>query len=149
MQSPNAIPLSQKSRALHTATRHWLLLVPGVLLLATHILPVPQNGALGGLPAICPLKTLSGWPCPGCGLTRSLVLCAHGDWAQAFVFHPLGIAFYFGLWGALALGVLPLTRIRRALSQRALIFLCGAYAVTMVVFWLVRLAGILPYPSHF
>jgi hypothetical protein len=153
MQSPNAISLPQKNRAANAVARHWLLFVPGVLLLTAHLLPVPHNGTLAGLPTICAFKTFTGWPCPGCGLTRSVILCAHGDWSQAFVFHPLGISFYFGLWGALALGVLPLLRGRvhpkRFFSQRGILFASGAYAAAMIIIWLIRLSGIVPYPPHF
>jgi hypothetical protein len=153
VESPNAVFLQPHNRAASIVMRHWLLVVPGVLLLAAHLLPVPQNGALAGLPAICPFRTFLGWPCPGCGLTRSLVLCAHGDWSQAFVFHPLGAVFYVGLWGALALGVLPALRgrasSRRRFSQRGILFASGAYAAAMIIVWLIRLSGILPYPPHF
>jgi hypothetical protein len=153
MESPNAVSLQLNHRAASAVARHWLLVVPGVLLLAAHLLPIPQNGALAGLPAICPFKTFIGWPCPGCGLTRSLVLCAHGDWAQAFIFHPLGAVFYFGLWGALALGVLPLLRGRASsqhrFSRRGILFASGAYATAMIVIWLIRLLGIMPYPPQF
>ena len=154
MQPPTAIIRQPKNRIAIERTRYWLLAVPGVLLLAAHLLPAPQNGSLAGLPALCPLKTLSGWPCPGCGLTRSLVSCAHGDWAGAFAFHPLGAIFYFGLWGALALGVLQALQRNRANSQnwvpqRAILFLSGAYAAAMILVWLIRLTGIVPYPPHF
>ena len=32
------------------------------------------------LPETCLSKTLWGIPCPGCGLTRSFIYLAHGDW---------------------------------------------------------------------
>lgn len=123
--------------------------MPGVLLLTARLLPLPRDGTLAGWPSMCPFRTLSGWPCPGCGLTRSLVLCAHGDWAQAFVFHPLGIVFYFGLWLALALGVLPLLGRSIVVSQRALIFFATTAITALLIVWIVRLTGLLPYPAHF
>lgn len=154
MQRPNLVLVSTKSRNAIEATWAWLFVVPGVLLLAAHLLPVPQNGALAGLPTICVFKVLTGWPCPGCGLTRAIVLCAHGDWSQAFVFHPLGAIFYFALWGALALGVLPALRGRRIafgkpFLQRLVMIASGTYAAAMIAVWLIRLTGIFPYPSHF
>ena len=33
---------------------------------------------------------MTGVPCPGCGLTRSIVLAVHGDWSQSYVYHRLG-----------------------------------------------------------
>jgi len=40
---------------------------------------------LGGreIPPLCPYLIITGHPCPGCGLTRALVLAVHGDMAQA------------------------------------------------------------------
>ena len=42
------------------------------------------------LPAACLSRTLLHVDCPGCGLTRSFVAVAHGDFAQAFALHRLG-----------------------------------------------------------
>lgn len=41
-------------------------------------------------PVICPLRRLTGLPCPGCGLTRSWVYLAHGWWREAFSAHLFG-----------------------------------------------------------
>jgi hypothetical protein len=35
-------------------------------------------------------QELFGVRCPGCGLTRSFVCLAHGDWAAAWAYHRLG-----------------------------------------------------------
>jgi uncharacterized protein DUF2752 len=47
------------------------------------------------LPAIplCAFKLWTGRPCPGCGMTRSIVHLAEGDVAGSFRLHPLGIVF--------------------------------------------------------
>lgn len=37
----------------------------------------------------CPIKFMTGIPCPGCGMTRAVTSCLHGDFAGAFHFHPL------------------------------------------------------------
>ena len=42
----------------------------------------------------CPFRRATGWPCPGCGLTRSFCALAKGHVAQSFAFHALGpVAF--------------------------------------------------------
>jgi hypothetical protein len=43
------------------------------------------------LPETCWSRSLLGIPCPGCGLTRSLVCLAHGDWRGSLAMHRLGI----------------------------------------------------------
>ena len=40
--------------------------------------------------AFCPLVVLTGFPCPGCGLTRSVLFFVTGQWNRSFSVHPLG-----------------------------------------------------------
>jgi hypothetical protein len=42
-------------------------------------------------PVICPFRLLTGLPCPGCGLTRSWVHLAHGQWRDSFLANPFGV----------------------------------------------------------
>jgi hypothetical protein len=42
------------------------------------------------LPQVCSFKTLTGLPCPGCGLTRSVVAAVHGDARDSLAHHRLG-----------------------------------------------------------
>jgi len=42
-------------------------------------------------PSFCPFKVMTGLPCPGCGMTRSVVALLHGDATTSFYFHPLGV----------------------------------------------------------
>jgi hypothetical protein len=39
--------------------------------------------------SVCLFKTVTGIPCPFCGLTRAFTHSIHGDFQKAFVFHPL------------------------------------------------------------
>jgi hypothetical protein len=46
--------------------------------------------------SLCPLKMLSGFPCPGCGITKSLVCFYEGDIQKSLyynIFGPVVIAF--------------------------------------------------------
>lgn len=46
--------------------------------------------------SLCPLKMLSGFPCPGCGITKSLVYFYEGDIQKSLyynIFGPVVIAF--------------------------------------------------------
>jgi hypothetical protein len=40
----------------------------------------------------CAWKSGTGWPCAGCGGTRSLLLLAGGDWKEALLLNP-GVVF--------------------------------------------------------
>ncbi len=40
---------------------------------------------------ICPVKLVTGYPCPSCGTTRSITALLHGDVVQAFMINPFGI----------------------------------------------------------
>ena len=40
--------------------------------------------------SLCPLKMLSGFPCPGCGITKSLVYIYDGDVLKSITFHLFG-----------------------------------------------------------
>jgi len=42
------------------------------------------------LPSTCMSRSLYGVDCPGCGLTRSLVYLAHGQWRASWDMHRLG-----------------------------------------------------------
>lgn len=41
---------------------------------------------------LCWVRRLSDLPCPGCGLTRSVVSLARGELAQSLALHPFGVA---------------------------------------------------------
>jgi hypothetical protein len=43
-----------------------------------------------GLPP-CPMKTITGIPCPACGLTRCVMALAQGRWTEAFHWHPVTV----------------------------------------------------------
>ncbi|HPJ09639.1 MAG TPA: DUF2752 domain-containing protein [Flavobacterium sp.] len=60
------------------------LLIPFFLMLDNH------NHELDSAQSFCPFKMLTGFPCPGCGITKSLVYFYEGDWVKSFGFHLFG-----------------------------------------------------------
>jgi hypothetical protein len=42
-------------------------------------------------PLACPLRTLTGIPCPLCGMTRAVVAALHGHLLESLRFNPAGI----------------------------------------------------------
>jgi hypothetical protein len=59
-----------------------------------------------GLP--CPLRTVTGVPCPLCGMTRSVTAAVHGDLARSVFLNPAGIVVV-----VLAVALLLGWRVRR------------------------------------
>jgi hypothetical protein len=59
----------------------------GLVVLALLPVSVVTSG-----PSFCPFKMMTGLPCPGCGMTRSVVTLLHGDIGASLYYHPLGIA---------------------------------------------------------
>jgi hypothetical protein len=48
------------------------------------------------MPSLCTFKNLTGLPCPGCGLVRSITAFVHGDIAGSLACHRLGwLAFIY------------------------------------------------------
>jgi len=76
------------------ATQVFRPAVVGVAGLAVGAL-LPPDWVLHG-PQLCIFKLMSGMPCPGCGLTRAVVLAMHGDLSGSLYFHPLGLLFVVG-----------------------------------------------------
>ncbi len=42
-------------------------------------------------PALCPLRTTTGIPCPFCGMTRAVVATVHGHLAESLRYNPAGV----------------------------------------------------------
>ena len=70
---------SRQRRWLEAASLILLLLGIAALLLLAYSFGI----------VICPLKRLTGLPCPTCGSTRAVVCALRGDFAGAFAFQPL------------------------------------------------------------
>ncbi len=88
----------------------WSTGLASVMLAASFLLP--DSGM--GLP-LCWLKALTGVPCPGCGLTRSITNISHLHFGEAALYHPFGFPLY-GLALVLVLALLW-PRARRGLVR--------------------------------
>jgi len=96
-----------------------------------------QNTLTGTLPP-CPIRWVSGVPCPGCGMTRALLALARGELGLAFALHPFA---YLVLFLAVVFAFIP-KQVRSwwfglSAKQR---FWSGVVAITSVLaLWFFRL----------
>jgi hypothetical protein len=99
-----------------------------------------------GMP--CAFYHATGKPCPGCGLTRSVLALLHGQVGHSFNLHPMGPLLLIGLLAALAAGIMPAKARQKwigliaALERRTGIV--AILFVAMMVLWVLRVAGCLP-----
>lgn len=85
----------------------------------------------------CAFRAHTGHPCPGCGLTRAVVLSVCGQWAQAFSLNPLGPWLVLGmLLFGMSLVWLGLAPNGRGQVERVLRLGGAAYAAVACVFWI-------------
>jgi len=97
---PDRSPAADSAAGVRFRYHRTLLLISLAVLALAALLPPPVDGKLKlpflDLPApeLCAWKRTLGWDCPGCGLTRCFVAMAHGRWAQAWGFHPLGTLLF-------------------------------------------------------
>ena len=97
------------------------------------------------LPNVCLLKQASGLPCPGCGLTQSLVSGVHADWASSLAHHRLGflVLGYLMLQSLARLAWLGLPRLRGriAVMCRALDLSLVPLLLLLVLNWIPTIIG--------
>lgn len=98
------------------------------------------------LPVACAFRRTTGYPCPGCGLTRSWVALGRGDLASSLAYHRLG--WLVMLWTALQVlrhgSWLVLTSLRPTIDRLGWWLDRSLFAIALAMFtsWGLQLAGI-------
>ena len=116
----------------------------GVALTVTAV-AAAQIGAVaagvGGWP--CPVKSLTGLPCPGCGLTRAAVALVRGEWRESLDLHAFAPLLLVAVGAAAFASVLPGAQrasfaalLGRAERRTKAAFLLPA---ALLLYWSVRL----------
>ena len=127
----------------------WLLITTlGVAVLGVALFLEPDPRGFGthqqlGLPP-CGFRWLTGFSCPGCGLTTSFAHGIRGSWLRAAVANPIGLALFFAVCLTIPLGVVAVLRgwsfgqviDRFALDRWALVFAAAAILV-----WIARISA--------
>jgi hypothetical protein len=109
------------------------------------LIAVVQVGlvALGVRGWVCPLLSVTGCPCPGCGLTRASAALLRGDWRLSLTLHAfapillaalalLGFSLFLPSRLHLRLGA-AIEKIERRTGFTTIVF------VGLLVYWIVRL----------
>lgn len=110
-----------------------------ILWIAAHFFNVIQD-----LP-LCGLRMLFGARCPGCGLTRSVLLAVQGHWQQSVQFHPLGVVM-LGLLLVWPFAEWRAERLSQQHSSQLRLLVMLVLALAFLLVWLLRLVDFLPSP---
>jgi hypothetical protein len=62
---------------------------------------LPQFLNIGGIRGFCMFRSVSGIPCPGCGMGRASILLSQGEFWEAFIMNPMAIPFAVGALAAI------------------------------------------------
>jgi hypothetical protein len=125
-----------------------VLVAAVVVLVGASILGTSSDGRVTDpwlgirLPNLCTLKRATGYDCPGCGLTRCFVAMGHGQWRQAWGYHPVGTVIFVVLALQIPYRTFQLARLargKRDFSHAALLAIPVLIAAAMVVQWLWRI----------
>ncbi|MCZ4548425.1 DUF2752 domain-containing protein [Gordonia rubripertincta] len=145
MTSPSTLPNRRQSESSIRIAAGF-----GVGAVVTAFAVTPSLSTSG--PTMCPMRLITGLPCPGCGLTRSWVASAHGDFAGAFSYNIFGpISFVATILFVVAVGILtarrkptaPIARLFRHPVVIAVVVIWVLYGIARVIDHLVG-GGVFP-----
>jgi hypothetical protein len=91
----------------------------------------------------CPVKSTLGVICPGCGLTRAVVLFAQGHWRAAIDMHAFAPVF-FGIGIFLVIGSILPAGLQHKIAYRVAAFerrtaIVALLILSIVAYWILRI----------
>jgi hypothetical protein len=117
-----------------------------VLLAAVTVVQVALTAA-GTIAWQCPLKSTLGVVCPGCGLTRAMVLFAQGHWKAAIDLHAFAPIFFgVGIF-LVVVSILPAGLQQKIAYQIAaferLTGIVGLLVLSILAYWILRIINLI------
>ncbi|MGQ9880854.1 MAG: DUF2752 domain-containing protein [Armatimonadota bacterium] len=113
-----------------------LIVVMGIVWVAAYFLQPYVEHA----PTVCTFRLVTGKPCPTCGMTRATCALVHGEWAEAWHYHPLVVPFWLALtgllWTHLVLPSFGWTARWRRLSLQAFLAVIGMAFILRAMEWI-------------
>jgi len=114
---------------------HLNVLLSHILLLLMATLVVCLSLDLSVIPHVCLFNKLFGIPCPGCGITRSLLAFFVGDFGRAWLQNPTGPIFAASLVAQVPLRFLAL---RGKLCSRRVFYSSRVMATGILIILIVN-----------
>ena len=120
---------------------------PAIIFLAAATVVMVALTAAGTIAWQCPLRSTLGVVCPGCGLTRAMVLFARGHWKAAIDLHAFAPLFLgVGIFLVVA-SILP-TGLQQKIAGQIAAFerlsgIVGLLMLSILAYWILRIIGLI------
>lgn len=89
---------------------------------------------------ICPFRLIFSYHCPFCGLSRSFIALAHGDFYISLRYHPLGWLMFLSFAASFIAICYSMIRKRPAVCEsRIFIVGCLVVAAIFVLYWVIQI----------
>ena len=113
-------------------------------LLVPYLIHVFDHGDIEQAQSLCVFKMLTGLPCPGCGITKSLIFLYQGDLGKSLRYHLFGLPLVLSCLFFIVLFFVELvtkrTYFRTVFYSRPLAYalasILGAYHLVRLVYFL-------------
>ena len=131
------------------SVEHWVWLVLcSAVIVAACLLEVRGTDQVGCslgpgfvLPQLCAFRGFLGVNCPGCGMTRSFIYLAHGNWQASWEMHRLGFLFALAVVAQVPYRIYRLCRPGRIRFPHRLMNVLGyGLGGAMLINWMLALA---------
>jgi hypothetical protein len=118
-----------------------------IILLAAVTLALVALTAWGVSAWQCPVKSTLGVTCPGCGLTRAMVLWVQGHWQASFDLHAFAPIF-LGIGVILAIGSVLPARLQQMAADQIAAFerrtgIVALLGLSLMLYWILRISNLI------